>query len=121
MLETEFCKIEYLAGHNAIFCQWKKCCNAESYRGPLEYGLQLIHKHNASTWITDTTNGFESAPEDTQWLIETFIPKAIDSPCKRIAFIIKEDSPLQEEIELQGTALSQYFKVQKVDSLEKVI
>ena len=121
MVETEFCRIEYLERQNAILCQWKKFCRAENYRKPLEYGLKLIYEHNASTWITDSTDGFESEPEDTQWLLETFIPKAIDSPCKRIAFIMKEDSPLKEEIEQHGTALSQYFIVQKVDSLEKII
>jgi len=121
VFETEYCKVKYLENQNAVFCQWKQFCNSENYRKPLEFGLKLINEHNASTWITDTTNGFESGPEDTLWLIETFMPKAIDSPCKSIAFIIEEDSPLKEEIEQQSAALSQYFKVQKVDSLEKII
>ena len=71
-------------------------------------------------WITDTTNGFESVPEDTQWLIESFMPKVIGSSCKTITFIIKEDSPLKEEIEQQEKALSQFFKVQKVDRLNVI-
>ncbi|WP_345970896.1 hypothetical protein WCX72_03380 [Sulfurimonas sp. HSL1-6] len=117
MFETAYCKVEYLENKNAVFCQWKQFCNAENYRKPLEFGLELINEHNASTWITDTTLGFESEPGDTLWLIETFMPKAIDSPCKKIAFIIDEDSPLQEEIERQLTALSQYFNVQKLESI----
>lgn len=121
MVETEYCKVEYLEKQNAIFCRWKKFCYAENYREPLEYGLKLITKYNASMWITDTTNGFESEPEDTRWLLETFIPKAIGTPCRSIAFIIKEDSPLKEEIEQQQAALSHYFNVQKADSLEKII
>ncbi|MDM5270738.1 hypothetical protein PGH07_00930 [Sulfurovum sp. zt1-1] len=121
MFETEFCKIEYLENHNAVICKWKKFSSFENYRTPLEFGLKLINEHIASLWITDTTNGFESDPEDTQWLLEDFMPKVISSPCKTITFIIKEDSLLKEEIEQQSKALSQYFKVQSVDSLKKII
>ena len=120
MFETEFCKIEYIEKYNAIFCQWKKSCNFENYRAPFESGLKLINENNASMWVTDTTNGFENDPEDTQWLLETFIPKVIGSSCKTIAFIIKEGSPLKEEIEQQEKALSHYFKVQKANSLEEI-
>ncbi|UFH58270.1 hypothetical protein [Sulfurovum mangrovi] len=120
MFETEFCKIEYLENHNAVFCQWKKFCSFENYRLPLESGLELINEKEATLWITDTTNGFESVPEDTQWLIETFMPKVIGSSCKTITFIIKEDSPLKEEIEQQEKALSKFFNVQKVDRLNGI-
>lgn len=121
MFDTEYCKIEYLENHNAVFCQWKKYCSFENYRLPLEFGLELINAHNAFMWITDTTTGFESDMEDTQWLIEDFMPKVIDSPCKTIIFIIKDDSPLKEEIEQQSKALSQYFKVLSVDSLKEIM
>ena len=121
MFETEYCKVEYLKNQNAVFCQWKKFCNAENYRAPFEYGLKLINEHNASIWITDTTHGFENEAADTQWLFQTFIPKVIDSSCDTIVFIIQEDSPLKEEIEQHEAGLSDYFKVQKVSSLEAVI
>jgi hypothetical protein len=121
MFETEFCKIAYLEDHNAVLCRWKKFCSFENYRTPLEYGLQLINEKEASMWITDTTNGFESVPEDTQWLIEAFMPKVIGSACRTITFIIQEESPLKEEIEQQEKALSRYFKVQKAEYLEEII
>jgi len=120
MFETEFCKIAYLEDHNAVLCRWKKRCSFEDYRTPLESGLQLINDKEASMWITDTTNGFESVPEDTEWLIETFMPKVIGSPCKTITFIIQEESPLKEEIEQQEKALSQFFKVQKIKTLNEI-
>ena len=120
MLETDFCKIEYMEKYNAVFCRWKRFCRSTDYRAPLEYGLRLIRAQNASMWITDTTNGFENEPEDTQWLLETFIPKVIDSSCESIAFIIDEDSPLKDEIKQQRAALSQYFNVQEADSLEAI-
>jgi hypothetical protein len=118
MFDSEFCKIEYLENDNAVFCQWKKFCQFEDYRIPLEFGLKLINEKGATIWITDTTNGFENESEDTQWLLENFIPKTIDSTCNTIIFIIPKDSPLKHEIEVQSQALSQYFNVKEINKLE---
>jgi hypothetical protein len=79
MFETQSCKITYLKEHNAVYCQWKKYCEYENYRQPLEYGLNLINENNATIWITDTTNGFESNTDNTKWLLDSFIPKTINS------------------------------------------
>lgn len=118
MFDTKFCKISYLERYDAVFCEWKKFCEKKDYREPLEFGLELINKKNATTWITDTTNGFESNPEDTAWLLEKFIPKTIDSSCKKIVFLIEDDSPLKAEIDAQAEALSKYFEVECCVSLE---
>ena len=80
--------------------------------------MKLIHEKNATVWITDTTNGFENEREDTEWLLENFIPKAIDSSCNTIVFIIKKDSSLHVEINEQTKALSQYFNVKQIEKSE---
>lgn len=118
VFETQFCKIEYLENYNAVFCQWKKFCKSDDYRKPFEFGLKLINEKAATTWITDTTNGFENESEDTQWLLENFIPKTIDSSCDTIVFIIQKDSPLKHEIDEQTKALSKYFNVKQIEKLE---
>jgi len=117
MFETQFCKIEYLQDMNAVLCSWKKYCSLDNYREPLKYGLKLINENNATTWITDTTNGFESTEEDNQWLATEFSPQAINSTCKNIIFIIKNDSPLKSEIELHSQLLKQFFEVKLVEEL----
>jgi len=120
MFESECCKIEYLEKYNAVFCQWKKFCKSDDYRNPLEFGLKLIKEKNATVWITDTTNGFESELKDTQWLLKNFVPKTINSSCDTIIFIIKNNSLLKNEIDEQTKALSQYFKVKQIESLDKI-
>lgn len=121
MYETKFCKVEYLQKHNAIFCQWKQFCKGDNYRQPFEYGLKLINENNATMWITDTTNGFENESEDTAWLLESFMPKIIESSCDTIVFIIQRDSPLKDEIDGQTKALSEYFSVRQIENLEDFI
>lgn len=120
MFESEFCKVEYIEKYNAVFCQWKKFCKLDDYRNPFEFGLNLINKKSATIWITDTTNGFENELEDTQWLLDNFIPKTMNSSCDTIIFIIKNSSPLKNEIDAQTKALSQYFTVKQVESLNKI-
>jgi len=116
--ETKFCKVKYLQKYNAIFCQWEQFCKGDDYRNPFEYGLKLINEKNATVWITDTTNGFENESEDTTWLLESFMPKIIESSCDTIVFIIKENSPLKDEIDGQTKLLSQYFTVRQIEKLE---
>jgi hypothetical protein len=124
MFETQFCKIEYLVTINAVQCLWKQFCEGDDYREPLKVGLKLIHEHQAKVWITDTTNGFESNPEDTQWVVENFVPQTIDSSCKVIAFLMKENSPIKDEIETLAKALSEFFEVyicEDLYSLERLL
>lgn len=71
-------------------------------------------------WITDTSDGFESTPEDTQWLLETFIPETLSSNCKNLFFLISPDSPLQSEIQAQAEVLKELFNVRLCENLDEV-
>ena len=117
MYNTPYCKVEYLKDKNAIFCEWKQFCKGDDYRNPLRYGAELIAKYQPKIWITDTTNGFESDEADTKWLLEEFVPKMIESSIEKISFVIKNDSPLMDEILGQKEALGEFFEVELVESL----
>ena len=117
MYNTQYCKVEYLKDKNAIFCKWKEFCKNDDYRNPFRYALKEINKNNITTWITDTTNGFENEEADTKWLLEEFMPKMIESSIEKIVFIIKNDSPLMDEIKGQEKPLGEFFEIELVESL----
>jgi len=119
MYETKYCKVEYLKEKNAIFCEWKQFSKGDNYRNPLRYGAELIAEHKPTTWITDTTNGFESEDADTKWLLNEFMPKMIESSIEKIIFIIKNDSPLMDEILGQKEPLGEFFEVVLVEGLDE--
>jgi len=119
--KSTFCEVSYLVEKNAIFCQWKQQCSDKEYREPLEYALELTTTTQATLWITDTTNGFENNPKDTQWLMEVFIPQTIQSSIKKVIFLIQNDSSLKKEIENQAEALREFFDVILVSDLENSI
>jgi hypothetical protein len=114
--ETQYAKVAYQKEKNAIFCRWKQFCRGDNYRNPFRYGAELIEKHKATTWITDTNNGFKNEEEDTKWLLEVFMPKMIESSIKKIIFVIKKNSPLMDEILGQKEALGEFFEVELLES-----
>ena len=118
MYNSKYCQLRHLKEQNAILCEWKAFCKGDDYRKPLKFATQEIKKLQISTWITDTTNGFESEETDTQWLLEEFVPSMISSSIEKVVFIIANDSPLIDEIKAQQVALSEFFEVELVESLE---
>jgi len=114
MYDTPYCQLQHLKEKNTILCKWKQFCKGDDYRDPLKFATQEIKKYQISTWITDTTHGFESDEADTKWLLEEFVPSMINSSIKKVIFIIAEDSPLMKEIKEQEAALSRFFEVKLV-------
>ena len=117
---TPYCQLKHLKEKNAILCEWKQFCKGDDYRNPLKFATKEIEKHQISTWITDTTYGFESNEADTKWLLEEFVPSMINSSIKKVVFIIAEDSSLMKEIKEQEAALSWFFEVMLVEDLDAV-
>ena len=93
MFTSPYCHVEFHKELDAVLCTWRAFCQSDDYRDPLHHGLKLLKETGCKNWITDTTNGFESTPEDTQWLLETFIPETLSTHCKNLFFIIAPDSP----------------------------
>jgi len=120
MYNSDYCKVSHLKAQNTILCEWKQFCKGDDYRKPLLYAKDEIAKHNITTWITDTTHGFESDEADTKWLLEEFMPIMIESSIEKIVFIIADDSPLMEEIRGQEVALKEFFEVKLIESLNDI-
>jgi len=120
MYNSDYCKVQQIKAKNAILCKWKQFCKGDDYRNPLLYAKDKIAKHNITTWITDTTHGFESDEADTKWLLEEFISIMIESSIEKIIFVIADDSPLMEEIRGQEMALSKFFEVRLIENLDDI-
>jgi len=117
MYNTKYYTLQHLKEKNAILCTWKQFCKGEEYQEPFRYGLELIKKHNITTWFTDITNGFENEEADTVWLLEEIMPKFIESSLEKIVFVIADDSPLMGEILGQKEALGEFFEVELLEEL----
>ena len=117
---SEFCEVAYKPDYNVVFVKWKKFCCNEDYRKPLKYALKIIKSYENCDYVADTRSGFENIPEDTQWVADYFMPKAVEYGCKCIYFIIDENNSLKEELEGQASDSSDIIAFKYIYSLDEV-
>ncbi len=123
MYQSEFCSVSYNERYNVVFVEWKKFCSFDDYRKPLEYALNIIKNHEGCNYVADTRNGFENISEDTQWVADYFIPKAVEFGCKEIIFIIDKNNTLKEELEGQennSNSIIKFRYIYELDELENL-
>ncbi len=113
------CDVSYLPDYNAVFVKWKKFCCLEDYRAPLHFALEIIQKYRCD-YVADTRTGFENIPEDTKWVADYFMPKAVESGCKCIYFIIDQKNALKDELEGQANDSKDLIPFRYIYDLEEL-
>lgn len=120
MYVSEYCEVRYEDKYNVVFVKWKKFCCMQDYREPLEYALNIIKQHENCNYVADTRDGFENILEDTNWVAEYFIPKAVEYGCSCIYFIIDKDNSLKEELEGQESDSADKVEFRYIYSLDEI-
>ena len=117
---SEFCDVFYIEDKNVVLVHWKKYCELEQYRTPLEIALKVIKEHEGCNYVADTRDGFEDNPLDTKWVAEYFMPKAKEYGCKYIYFIIDKNNSLKEELEGQEKDSSDLLKFRYIYGIDEI-
>ena len=116
---SDSCDVYYLPDKNVVLVHWKKYCELEEYRIPLEYALRVIREHKDCNYVADTRDGFEDNPLDTKWVAEYFMPQAKENGCGIIYFIIDKDNSLKDELEGQEKDSSSLLEFRYIYSLDE--
>lgn len=119
MYLSEYCDVVYNEQFNVVFVTWKKFCCHDDYRKPLEYALEIIKQHSCN-YVADTRTGFENISEDTKWVADYFMPKAVEYGCDTIYFIIDENNSLKEELEGQQSNSDDIISFKYIYSLDEI-
>ena len=117
---SECSDVFYLEDKNVVLVHWKKYCELEQYRKPLEAALQTIREHSGCNYVADTRDGFEDNPLDTKWVADYFMPKAKEYGCRVIYFIIDRDNSLKEELEGQEKDSETLLEFRYIYGIEEV-
>ena len=117
---SECSDVFYLEDKNVVLVHWKKYCELEQYRKPLEAALQTIREHSGCNYVADTRDGFEDNPFDTKWVADYFMPKAKEYGCRVIYFIIDRDNSLKEELEGQEKDSASLLEFRYIYRIEEV-
>jgi len=119
MYRSEYCDVSYEEKYNVVLVVWKKFCCMEDYRQPLEYALEIIRQHRCD-YAADTRSGFENIPEDTRWVADYFMPKAVENGCTTIFFLIDRENSLKEELEGQCSDSQDIIAFRYIYSLDEI-
>ena len=117
---SDSCDVYYLPDKNVVLVHWKKYCELEEYRIPLEYALRVIREHSDCDYVADTRDGFEDNPLDTRWVAEYFMPHAKDYGCRIIYFIIDKDNSLKDELEGQEKDSSSLLEFRYIYDINEI-
>ena len=120
MYLSEYCDVNYDENYHVVFVKWKKFCCKDDYRKPLEYALQIINEHKCN-YVADTRTGFENIPEDTKWVADYFMPKAVEYGCQYIYFIIDENNSLKEELKGQEKNSGSLIRFKYIYKMEDIL
>ena len=117
---SEFSDVFYVEDKNVVLVHWKKYCELEQYRKPLECALKVIKDHHGCNYVADTRDGFEDNPLDTKWVAEYFMPKANAYGCRIIFFIIDRNNSLKDELEGQEKDSSDLLEFRYIFDIAEV-
>ena len=117
---SEFSDVFYVEDKNVVLVHWKKYCELEQYRKPLECALNVIKDHHGCNYVADTRDGFEDNPLDTKWVAEYFMPKANAYGCRIIFFIIDRNNSLKDELEGQEKDSSDLLEFRYIFDIAEV-
>lgn len=67
--------------------EWRAFANSAELRASLLKGIQAIKDHRAVAYLTDTRKVKVIVEEDQRWIMETWLPLAIEAGLKRIAVV----------------------------------
>ncbi len=117
---SEYSDVFYVEDKNVVLVHWKKYCELEQYRKPLECALKVIKEHSDCNYVADTRDGFEDNPLDTKWVADYFMPKAKEYGCQIIYFIIDSNNSLKEELEGQENDSSALLEFRYIFDIAEV-
>ncbi len=117
---SEFSDVFYVEEKSIVLVNWKKYCELEQYRAPLENALKVMKYHADCNYVADTRDGFEDNPLDTKWVAEYFMPHAKEYGCRIIYFIIDKNNSLREELEGQEKDSAQLLEFRYIFGLDDV-
>lgn len=120
MQYSEFCDIDYREEYNVVVVTWKKYCCNEDYREAMYYALQFIERYGCC-YVSENKGDFPSTPEDTEWLVKFFLPRAIRGGCNCIYHLVDRDKHSKKELSAKLPKSSELLQFKVIYELEEIL
>jgi hypothetical protein len=88
---NDYATLIYHADEKIIHHTFHQPIGGEEFRKILNMGADALREHGASKWLSDDRNNSALSPEDTEWSINNWFPRAVQSGWKYWALVVPPD------------------------------
>ena len=91
ILANQYATLVYHPDTKVVHHTFHKAIGAEKFREVLNLGVVAMTKYGASKWLSDDRNNSVLSPEDTEWSMSNWFPRAIQAGWKYWALVVPQD------------------------------
>lgn len=93
--DNQHLNMVYHTDSKIVHHHYNKALNSEFLRAGLDRGNELLQQHGATKWLSDNREVNAHSAEDTKWINENWLPRAIAAGWKYWALVVPYDSIAQ--------------------------
>lgn len=108
VLENEWATVRYEPTHKYIHHTWHKPISGEPLRECLNMGLDVLLKNGGTKWLSDDRKNAELGPEDIEYGLTNWGPRAAQGGWKYWALVVPES--MAGRLTMSGI-VEAYFKM----------
>lgn len=90
ILENDYLTVWYHNESRIVHHQFNKFVYGDRFREGLNTGVSLLKKHACHKWLSDDRKNSALSPEDVEWCMTDFFPRAIKAGWKYWAIIMPQ-------------------------------
>jgi hypothetical protein len=89
-LDEPYLSIRWRSVPQILYAEWKGYATSAEFRAALLKGVQAIREHHVVGYVSDARKATVFVAEDTHWVSEVWLPRALKAGLKRMAMVTAE-------------------------------
>lgn len=90
IFDNEYISMSYHTDTKIIQHHYYPKLNSAFLRAGLDRGVELMQEYGATKWLSDNRETNAHSPEDTEWINNDWLPRAIAAGWKHWALVVPE-------------------------------
>jgi hypothetical protein len=91
LIQNEYATLVYHPDSKIVHHTFLKPISGQYFRDVLNMGIETLNKYNATKWLSDDRNNSAMPPEDSEWSLTDWYPRAAQSGWKYWAMVVPND------------------------------
>jgi hypothetical protein len=91
IIQNEYATLLYYPDTKIVHHTFHKPIGGQEFRDVLNTGAKSLQEYGASKWLSDDRGNSALSPEDTEWSMTDWFPRAIKAGWKYWALVVPQD------------------------------